>query len=172
MDTSVAEIPKTIEELKNWYHNHSLPPADITRLFIDYDYKGTCAYGIYKKSSNGEFIVYKNKPDGSRYVKYSGEDESQAVKEFFMKMISELKVQEKIKLEMQAEKKQEEKEHLELKQMIRNKYNTNQNTGSLLLVVLVVILVVAGVFYFATSKERRYKKNQDYANSYLSTINK
>ncbi len=167
MSINAETIPQTIEELKKWYQSQALPPADVTRMFIDCDYDGTCAYGIYKKEANNEFVVYKNKPDGSRYVKYSGTNEIEAVKEFYLKMIDELSIQNKINEVIAEEQRKEEQEHLMLKYMIRDKYNTNQNTGLLLTVAIIVIVVVAGVFYLATSKNRRYRENYNYAINYL-----
>lgn len=171
MNTDIEAIPQTIEELKIWYQARALPPADITRLFIDCDYDGICAYGIYKKTSNDEFVVYKNKPDGSRYVRYSGTNETEAVKEFYYKMIDELSIQDRINAEIAEEKQKEQQEHIMLKYMIRDKYNTNQSTGLLLIIAIVVIMVVAGVFYIATSKSRRYRNNYNYAINYLQDKN-
>ena len=58
---TVDGTPKTIEELKQWYIKRNLPPAETTRFFIGVDYKKPKAFGIYKDSNTGEFIVYKNK---------------------------------------------------------------------------------------------------------------
>jgi len=81
----VTLTPDTIEELIAWYKNQKLPPEDITRFFIGKDYKGPKAYGIYKNAA-GNFVVYKNKPDGSRSIRYEGGDEAYAVNELFMKL--------------------------------------------------------------------------------------
>lgn len=78
------EIPKTIEELKNWYNAHNLPAEEVTRFFIGKDYKGAKAFGIYRNGE--EIIVYKNKDDGSRAVRYQGKDEAYAVNELYMKL--------------------------------------------------------------------------------------
>lgn len=80
--------PKTIEELKAWYEKRNLPPKEVTRFFIGEDFKGPRAFGIYEQ--NGEFIVYKNKDDGSRAIRYSGKDEAYAVNELYLKLKSEI----------------------------------------------------------------------------------
>ena len=80
--------PKTIEELKKWYEDRNLPPYETTRFFIGIDYKKPKAFGIYEE--NGEFIVYKNKADGSRAVRYRGSDEAYAVNEIYLKLKSEI----------------------------------------------------------------------------------
>ena len=64
------QVPTTIDELKKWYEDHHLPPAETTRFFIGVDYKEPRAFGIYKDSYTGKFVVYKNKDDGSRAVRY------------------------------------------------------------------------------------------------------
>lgn len=80
--------PRTIEELKKWYEDRNLPPQETTRFFIGVDYKEPRAFGIYK--SGDDFIVYKNKDDGSRAVRYQGSDEAYAVNELYLKLKSEI----------------------------------------------------------------------------------
>ncbi len=82
--------PKTIEELKKWYIDRDLPAESVTRFFIGRDYKGAKAFGIYKDEFTGRCVVYKNKADGSRAVRYEGEDEAYAVNEFYKKLKSEI----------------------------------------------------------------------------------
>lgn len=76
--------PRTIEELQLWYMYHNLPPANITRFFIGIDYKEPRAYGIYKQGE--QVIVYKNKDDGTRAIRYEGTDEAYAVNEIWLKL--------------------------------------------------------------------------------------
>ncbi len=84
------QVPTTIEELKQWYTDHHLPPAETTRFFIGEDYKEPRAFGIYKDSYTGKFIVYKNKGDGSRAIRYEGKDEKYAVNELYLKLKDEV----------------------------------------------------------------------------------
>ena len=81
--------PRTIEELKKWYEDRQLPPPETTRFFIGVDYKEPRAFGIYKNDNN-EFVVYKNKADGSRAIRYQGKDETYAVNELFQKLKDEI----------------------------------------------------------------------------------
>ena len=80
--------PRTIEELKQWYADHHLPPYETTRFFIGIDYKGARAFGIYEE--DGKFTVYKNKDDGTRVLRYYGSDEAYAVNELYLKLKSEI----------------------------------------------------------------------------------
>lgn len=80
--------PSTIEELKAWAQAKNLPLADM-RFFIGENYLQPRAFGIYE--DNGNFIVYKNKSDGSRAVRYSGVDEAYAVGELYDKMCDEIR---------------------------------------------------------------------------------
>ncbi|MDE6026003.1 MAG: hypothetical protein K2G45_11175 [Lachnospiraceae bacterium] len=77
--------PKTIDELRMWAEDNNLPLADM-RTYIGMDYRGAKAYGIYKDEETGKFIVYKNKADGTRSVRYEGYDQAYAVNELYMKM--------------------------------------------------------------------------------------
>ncbi|MBR6322922.1 MAG: hypothetical protein IKR59_08635 [Lachnospiraceae bacterium] len=80
--------PKTIAELKTWYEERNLPPEETTRFFIGKDYRKPKAFGIYQDGS--KFIVYKNKADGSRAVRYKGPDEAYAVNELYLKLKEEI----------------------------------------------------------------------------------
>ena len=81
-------VPKTIEELKSFCASHNMP-LEKMRFFIGIDYKEPKAFGIYK-DENGDFVVYKNKADGSRAVRYQGKDEAYAVNEIYQKLKSEV----------------------------------------------------------------------------------
>ncbi len=87
---STSDQPTTIEGLKEWYASKGLPPEDVTRFFIGKDYRGAKAFGIYKDESTGNFIVYKNKADGSRAVRYEGTDEAYAVNELHTRLKQEI----------------------------------------------------------------------------------
>ena len=83
-----AGIPKTIEELQEFCKEHNIPLEKL-RFFIGEDYQGAKAFGIYK-DDNGNFVVYKNKSDGTRAERYRGHDEAYAVNEIYQKLRSEL----------------------------------------------------------------------------------
>ena len=82
-----VQTPQTIEELLAFCERHELPLAKM-RFFIGLDYPGAKAYGIFR-DKNGDFVVYKNKADGSRAVRYRGPDEAYAVNELFQKLKEE-----------------------------------------------------------------------------------
>ena len=77
-------VPRTIEELKAFAQKHNLPLKKM-RVFLGEDCKEAKAFGIYQESADS-FVVYKNKADGSRAVRYRGPDEAQAVRELYQKM--------------------------------------------------------------------------------------
>jgi hypothetical protein len=62
------------------------------RVHLGEDYRGARAYGIYQ-AEDGSFVVYKNKSDGSRAVRYQGSDEAYAVNELFLKMKEQIALQ-------------------------------------------------------------------------------
>ena len=82
---SGSGIPKTIEELRAFANSHHLP-LDEMHYYLGENYKGPKAIGIYKDDDTGNFVVYKNKSDGSRAVRYEGKDEAYAVNEVYQKM--------------------------------------------------------------------------------------
>ncbi|MBQ7679843.1 MAG: hypothetical protein IJT34_08335 [Butyrivibrio sp.] len=82
--------PRTIEQLKQWYKDRKLPPEEVTRFFIGKDIREARAFGIYKDPDTGAFIVYKNKDNGERAVRYQGKDEQYAVNELYQKLKDEI----------------------------------------------------------------------------------
>ncbi len=81
--------PATIEELLQFAQNKNIPLEKI-RFFIGVDYREPKAFGIYKDEGTGNFVVYKNKADGSRAVRYEGKDEAYAVNEIYQKLREEI----------------------------------------------------------------------------------
>ena len=79
--------PRTIGELRAYAEAHNWPLRDM-RFFIGEDCREARAFGIFQRG--GEFVVYKNKSDGSRAIRYQGPDEAFAVNELFQKMRSEV----------------------------------------------------------------------------------
>ncbi len=79
--------PRTIDELKEYCAERDMPLLRM-RFFIGEDTHEPKAFGIYKDGT-GKCIVYKNKADGSRAVRYAGPDEAHAVDEIWKKLLDE-----------------------------------------------------------------------------------
>ena len=60
-------------------------------FFIGKDIKEPKAFGIYKNSA-GDFVVYKNKSNGERVIRYQGTDEGYAVNELYQRLITTEKI--------------------------------------------------------------------------------
>ncbi len=84
---SVILTPHTIKELAEYCAERNMPLHRM-RFFIGEDYKKPKAFGIFQ-NDKGEFVVYKNKANGSRSIRYKGFDEKYAVKELYMKLLEE-----------------------------------------------------------------------------------
>ena len=80
--------PSTIDELRRWYSNRHLPPYEVTRFFIGENVSEPRAFGIYREGDR--VIVYKNKDNDQRAIRYNGTDEGYAVSEFLNKLKDEL----------------------------------------------------------------------------------
>ena len=78
-------VPRTIEELKAFCAEKNIP-LDKFKFHIGENYEGPQAFGIYYDEQNKEYVVYKNKSDGSRSVRYHGHDEGYAVNEIYQKL--------------------------------------------------------------------------------------
>lgn len=88
LDTQrIIRDPKTVEELKEYCAERDMPLLRM-RFFIGEDTSEPRAFGIYTDAA-GNTVVYKNKGDGSRAVRYSGPDEAYGVKQLFTKLLEE-----------------------------------------------------------------------------------
>lgn len=83
----IVTDPQTIEELKEYCAERGMPLARM-RFFIGEDFKEPKAFGIFR-DSRGDIVVYKNKADGTRAVRYKGPDERHAVNEIYGKLLQE-----------------------------------------------------------------------------------
>ena len=89
-DTTVSRRPRTIYELRAYCAEKRVPLEQI-RFFIGEDYREPRAFGIYQ-DDDGQFVVYKNKADGNRAIRYHGPDEAYAVNEILQKLNSEVEL--------------------------------------------------------------------------------
>lgn len=85
---SGSTTPETIEQLQKWYEDRNLPPYEVTRFFIGINCVEPRAFGIYKEGN--DFVVYKNKADGQRAIRYCGTDEAYAVNELYLRLKEEI----------------------------------------------------------------------------------
>ena len=137
---SAKGVPKTIEELKAFCEARNLP-LDKMRFFIGENYQGARAFGIYK-DEDGHFVVYKNKSDGSRAVRYQGYDEAYAVNEIYQKLHSEVVKQREYKASSASSS-----------QPTRRSSGVNPTT--LIAVILFIILFVVTAFMQMRGKPKR-----------------
>ncbi|MBR5381196.1 MAG: hypothetical protein IK136_01105 [Oscillospiraceae bacterium] len=79
--------PRTLDELRAFCERKGMP-LEKMRFFIGENVEEARAFGVYR-CEDGDFIVYKNKADGSRYVRYKGADEAFAVNELYEKLKAE-----------------------------------------------------------------------------------
>ena len=83
---SVPGAPRTVHELLEYCLVRGMPLQKM-RFFIGEDFREPCAFGIFRDQT--DWVVYKNKADGSRFERYRGKDESAAVMELFAKLLDE-----------------------------------------------------------------------------------
>lgn len=132
-----VEQPKTIEELAEWYASHNLPPEEVTRFFIGKDIKEPRAFGIYK-TEVGDCVVYKNKSDGERVVRYRGADEAYAVNELYQRLRAEIADQKEASRERRADERKPMAPNPE-EEKRRKKKKRLKGCGCLLLLFFLVI---------------------------------
>ncbi len=106
METKSVNL-HTIEDLSNFFKEKKISSVK-TRFFINENRKDPKCFGIYKDDETNNFVVYKNKKDGTRFVRYEGLDEDIAVNIFFSKFTEELNLRKgKQKQAIQTQEKRE-----------------------------------------------------------------
>ena len=136
-------MPATIEELQAFCARNGMP-LEKMRFFIGVDYRQPRAFGIYRDGDS--CVVYKNKDDGSRAVRYNGPDEAYAVKELYDKLLDECH-----KRDIWPDGKPKDYEAR----------RRREKRSSMLLMVLVALLI-ATVAAFAVFTESRAHRHDGY----------
>ncbi|MCR5294536.1 MAG: hypothetical protein K6E30_05105 [Lachnospiraceae bacterium] len=78
----------SIGELKQKCAEKNMP-LEKMRFFIGEDRKEPRCFGVYQDPESGDWIVYKNKDNGERAVRYQGKDEARAAQEIWAKIGAE-----------------------------------------------------------------------------------
>ena len=142
------EQPRTIEELKQWYVAHNLPPENVTRFFIGKEVAEPRAFGIYQ-NYRGDFVVYKNKANGQRAIRYQGTDEAYAVNELYQKLKGEIA-------------------HRKSKSATRRYYDSattktrKKKIAGYAIPVIYMIVLAMGITYSAVKVEKEYGPTRGY----------
>ena len=133
-------VPTTIDELKRWYVDHNLPDEEITRFFIGKNYNGPKAIGIYKDDFSGDIVVYKNKDDGSRKVRYQGRDEAYAVNEIYLKLKEEINLQKAKNMQVHSESRLSQTTY-------KSRKRGNITKGFIIFVIFIAIASIGTLAY-------------------------
>ena len=137
---TASDTPQTIEQLQSWYRARNLPPEHVTRFFIGKDIKEPRAFGIYENA--GEFIVYKNKSDGSRAIRYQGTDEAYAVNELYLRLKEEILKQKSMNINKNSSRNTNYNNKSTNRRTQTSRYTqTKKSSAKPIVIVLVVILL-------------------------------
>lgn len=134
-----GEQPRTIAELKEWYIARNLPSEEVTRFFIGKDIREPRAFGIYQDEL-GDFVVYKNKSNGERAIRYQGADEAYAVNELYQKLKGEI-----------AERKSESATRRYYESTEQSVEQKKKNTGGKMAGIYSAVVLLSGIALFAAS---------------------
>ena len=160
------ETPKTIEELKAYCARMGFTPEK-TRFFIGQDYRGAKAFGIYKDAA-GKCVVYKNKANGERAVRYEGYDEGYAVNELYERLQSEILNQKSHYVNKKKAQAMESVRRASQEEQRLRKRKSGQKT--LMTIFIIAMIVSAGVpTIYRVGKKLGFYVGNKYDNGYYST---
>lgn len=134
-------VPVTIEQLRQFCAYNEMP-LDRMRFFVGEDCREARAFGIYRDGD--QCVVYKNKSDGSRAVRYHGPDEAYAVNELYQKLLDECHKRDiwpDGKSEAQAQQAVQAKKHMR---------------KAIVMMVLMVVLIVGFMLVTGIMDHRRH----------------
>lgn len=81
----------SVDELINRIQAERMP-IDRMRFFINENNRERRCFGIYFDTDSSQWIVYKNKADGTRAIRLKTTDEAAAAQEIWAKILSEIKL--------------------------------------------------------------------------------
>ncbi len=151
-------LPRTIQELLSFCNQNGMP-LEKMRFFIGVDYRYPMAFGIYKDGN--DYIVYKNKSNGERAIRYRGPDEAFAVKELYLKLMDECHMRgiypdciseqrkDTWRMATSLEAKEDARKHAE---MIRKEYEaeTKASRKRTILIAIVILIIIIIQIYAAS----------------------
>lgn len=76
-------IPKTIEELKDWYRSNKFSFENTKVICIGTNSVQPDATGIYFNTDTEEYIIYENDSNGKNNIKYQSKNEEETVEIFY-----------------------------------------------------------------------------------------
>lgn len=144
--------PQTISELLAFCSEKGMPLRKM-RFFIGEDYPEPKAFGIFQ-GPDGDFVVYKNKADGTRAVRYKGPDEAFAVNELY----------EKLKAETEHQRNLHGQSGVTRSAGGASKPMTKKQKGAVIAICAAVVMLVGGLIYREAHKPKRgyYRHNDSY----------
>lgn len=147
------QTPKTIYELRQYCARRHMPLATM-RFFLGEDCREARAFGIYQ-ADDGDFVVYKNKADGTRAVRYKGPDEAHAVKEIYDKLLSEIEIR---------KQKKRAAGHMRSAAPVQPKRKKSSLLSLFLTAGLAVVISAAALFFAVAGRPSRgyYYYDDDY----------
>lgn len=80
---NTINIPKTIEELKDWYRSNKFSFEDTKVICIGTNSLQPNATGIYFNTDTEEYIIYENDSNGKNNIKYQNKSEEETVEIFY-----------------------------------------------------------------------------------------
>lgn len=138
--------PKTIKELEKFYKDHNFPTYEETKIFIGEQYKSLKAYGVYKDSKSGKYVVFQNKGNGVKITYYEGYDEEFAVNKVYLRIKERLI----------------DKDKKSLSKRFQNTYLFIYSTVIVMIIIFFVIYIVFDSFVFVPQRGYYFINNQAY----------
>lgn len=138
-----STTPTSIEELQQWYRDRNLPPAEVTKFYIGQNVQVPGAYGIYRDMS--EVVLYKNRTDGTRAVRYKGKDEEYAINELYLKLKEEIlnqKARQQYEREQSAERRTSAPQRTYQQSTVTVNSSQVNKSGKIVTKIIIIFLVL------------------------------
>ena len=139
---SAPNAPQTMYELRKFADAVGIS-LERLHFHLGEDYKGRCAFGMYRDEKTGNFVVYKNKDNGKRAIRYEGPDEAYAVNELYQKLKERISMYRSNPMNRQTDLYKDPK--TDLLDMGSTK------TGNIIGIIIVIIVTVCMILFYMLS---------------------
>ena len=162
---SAPSAPQTMYELRKFAETVGIS-LERLHFHLGEDYKGRCAFGMYRDEKTGNFVVYKNKDNGKRAIRYEGPDEAYAVNELYQKLKERIALYKKDPNHDPADIYREP-----TKSELRSEMPASRNAFNIFFLIFLGIIAIL-LFFFAPpsgssgGSGSSYRYESDYDNSY------
>ena len=152
----LPEYVDTYQELLEIFEEFHID-CEKTRFYVGRAYSDPKAFVIYQDDF-GDYVVYKNKADGSMALRYKGSDEQYAVNEYYQKFLEEIRKRPTFAKKLLSD----DPNKGYVSRNNSSKQKASKLFSSILTLWFVTFMFIGGVSYVKNAYDRFYHRKDGY----------